>query len=195
MNKRTTLILLILVLALGLTYFTLNKKDMKEEESLNGDLVELNDPEILEENQGLEDSQAEEELMEAIDFKLTNLDGEEVTMDDYKGKVVFLNFWATWCQYCDMEMPDLEKLQNENEDLVVVSVNAGESEKVVRKYVEEKDISFEVLLNPENDLAAKYYVTGLPATFFIDKEGYVRGVFPAMMTYDQMLEALDILRI
>jgi len=122
----------------------------------------------------------------AIDFTLKDLEGNDVSLSDYEGKIVLLNFWATWCGFCDLEMPDLERLYTVNEDVVVLGVNVGEDLDLVKEYVDEKKISFPIVLDETTDIASDYLVSGLPTTYFIDENGMIYGVFPGMMTYDMM---------
>jgi Thiol-disulfide isomerase and thioredoxins len=82
----------------------------------------------------------------AIDFTLKDLEGNDVSLSDFEGKIVLLNFWATWCGFCDLEMPDLERLYTVNEDVVVLGVNVGEDLDLVKEYVDEKKISFSYCL-------------------------------------------------
>ena len=72
---------------------------------------------------------------EAPDFTLKNLNGDEVSLSDYRGKIVLINFWATWCKWCDKEMPDLQKLGKENDDIVVLAVDVMEDKEIVKKYI------------------------------------------------------------
>lgn len=122
----------------------------------------------------------------AIDFTLKDLEGNDVSLSDFEGKIVLLNFWATWCKFCDIEMPDLEKLYTENEGIVVLGVNVGEDIDLVKDYVDEKNLSFPIVLDETTEIASDYLVSGLPTTYFIDENGMIYGVFPGMMTYDMM---------
>lgn len=124
------------------------------------------------------------------DFKMTDLDGEPVNISDYKGKIVMLNFWATWCQYCDLEMPDLDKV-NKDDKVVVLAINVRENEKIVREYIDEGGYSMKVIMDEDGALAETFYVNSFPTTFFIDEEGILLGSVPGMMTMDQMLKILD----
>lgn len=130
----------------------------------------------------------------APDFTLMNLSGEEVSLSDYKGKVVLINFWATWCSFCDMEMPDLQRLDNENDDLVVLAVDVMEDKATVEKYIDDGGYNFEVVLDEEGDIATTYLVSGFPTSYFVNPDGILLGGVPGMMTYDQMNEILDSIR-
>ena len=122
----------------------------------------------------------------AIDFTLKDLEGNDISLSDFEGKIVLLNFWATWCKFCDIEMPDLERLYTENEGIVVLGVNVGEDIDLVKDYVDEKNLSFPIVLDETTEIASDYLVSGLPTTYFIDENGMIYGVFPGMMTYDMM---------
>ncbi len=130
----------------------------------------------------------------APDFTLKNLDGEEVSLSDYRGKIVLVNFWATWCGYCDMEMPDLQKLDDENEDLVVLAVDVMEDKNTVEKYIKDGGYTFDVVLDEDGNISQTYLVSGYPTSYFIDPEGILLGGVPGMMTYEQMNQVLDQIR-
>lgn len=131
---------------------------------------------------------------EAINFTLENLDGEEVSLEDYRGKIVLLNFWATWCGFCDKEMPDLQKLQDENEDLVVLAIDVMEDRKTVENYIEEGGYDFEVLLDVKGEVAAEYFISAFPTSYFVDKEGVFLGGIQGMLQYPQMVQILESIR-
>jgi thiol-disulfide isomerase/thioredoxin len=110
-------------------------------------------------------------------FKLRNLDGREVSLDQLKGKVVLLDFWATWCVPCQMTMPLIEKLQKENPGKVkVLAINLGESADVVREYVRSQNIESEVLLDEDSAVGSAYGAAGIPYQVLIDKNGIIRRV-------------------
>jgi len=130
----------------------------------------------------------------APEFTLKNLSGEVVSLSDYKGKIVLLNFWATWCGYCDMEMPDLQKLDEENDDLVVLAIDVMEDSADVQDYITKGGYNFEVVLDEDGSLAQTYLVSGFPTSYFVDKEGILLGGVPGMMTFEKMNEILDSIR-
>jgi thiol-disulfide isomerase/thioredoxin len=88
-------------------------------------------------------------------------------------------------------MPDLEKLATVNEDIVVLGVNVGEDKDLVKEYVDQKKITFPVVLDATTDIASDYLVTGLPTSYFVDEDGIIYGRYPGMMTYDMMTEFID----
>lgn len=125
---------------------------------------------------------------------LRNLAGEEVSLEDYRGKIVFLNFWATWCQYCNAEMPDVQKLHEEYDDVVVLAVDVNEEQSVVEEYIEEGGYTFEVLMDTTGEVSRNYHVAGLPTTYTIREDGSVSRYFSGMLTYEQMEEMIRIAR-
>ncbi len=132
--------------------------------------------------------------LESPDFTLTNLDGEEVSLSDYRGKIVIVNFWATWCKWCDLEMPDLNKIYTENEDIVVLAVNVMEDEQTVKKYIEEGGYEFEVVLDTEGKIASDYLVNGLPNSYFVDKDGILQFIEMGMISNEKLVNVVDAIR-
>jgi peroxiredoxin len=113
----------------------------------------------------------------AANFKLEALDGSTVSLEQLKGKVVFLNIWATWCGPCREEMPSMETLYDElrtNRDFVMLAVSQDTKGRlVVAPYVEKNGYHFKILLDPENKVGEAYDVSGVPETFIIDREGRI----------------------
>lgn len=128
------------------------------------------------------------------DFTLKNLSGEDITLSEIKDKIILINFWATWCTWCDKEMPDIQRLKNENEDLIVLAVNVDEREDKVQKYMEDGGYDFEVLLDKGGKISAEYLVTGLPTSYFVDKDGNLVGRAPGALSYEQMNKVLNDIR-
>ena len=113
-------------------------------------------------------------------FRLSTLDERGAALADYRDKLVVLNFWATWCQPCTIEMPTLEALWREYRDrgLVVlgVSVDRGAPRSLIDPYVRNLKLTFPILLDPEIATATAWRVTGLPATFLVRPGGEVTGI-------------------
>ena len=112
-------------------------------------------------------------------FSLTTLDGGRASLEDYRDKLVVLNFWATWCQPCTLEMPTLEALWQRYKDrglvVLAVSVDRGAPLDLIRPYVKNLELTFPILLDPELETATAWRVTGLPATFLVRPGGEVAG--------------------
>jgi len=111
-------------------------------------------------------------------FTLQDGDGNPVSLADYKGKVVLLNFWGTWCPPCRQEMPSMEHLYKRLHDkgFVVLAVNQTETSEDVFIYTSQLSVTptFEILYDKKSDVAAEYRVVGLPTTYLIDKKGNIR---------------------
>ncbi|MEM5948499.1 TlpA disulfide reductase family protein [Spirochaetia bacterium 38H-sp] len=115
--------------------------------------------------------------VKAPDFIVKALDGKDVSLSDYEGKVVFLNFWATWCPPCRMEMPWIETMVQKikGHDVVFLAINVQEDKDTVKAFIEENNYTFPVLLDTSGTVSGIYGVSGIPTTYFIDKKGMVRG--------------------
>ncbi len=110
-------------------------------------------------------------------FKLADLNGNEVSLDQFKGKVVLLDFWATWCGPCRMSMPLLEKLQSQyTSDLALLAINLEEPRDLVAGYVKRQNLHSRVLLDEEGEVGRKYRSGSIPMQVLIDKDGVVRHV-------------------
>ena len=110
----------------------------------------------------------------APDFSLTDLNGKEVEIKKFKGKVIFLNFWATWCGPCKEEMPSLEVLhrQFKEKNFVLLTISVDyEGIKPVQEFINKHQYTFPVLLDPQGETLDLFEVKGIPTTFLIDKKG------------------------
>lgn len=134
----------------------------------------------------------EPKKIKAIDFKLVDINGKERTLSEFKGKKVFLNFWATWCGYCKTEMKDIQKLYDETKDknIVILAVDVGESNDKVKEFIDSNKYTFTVLLDKDQEITKAYGIQGFPTTLFIDEEGYVYSGIQGGMTLDTMKKEL-----
>ena len=110
-------------------------------------------------------------------FKLPDLNGRNVSLDQFKGKFVLLDFWATWCGPCRMSMPLLENFQKEYPDkLVLLAINLQEGPDTVRQYVREQNLNSQVLLDQDGSVGEIYGTGAIPMQVLIDKAGIVREI-------------------
>lgn len=142
------------------------------------------------------ESPAEAKPLPAPDFTLTDQYGEEHTLSDYKGKTVFLNFWATWCPPCRAEMPDIQKLYEEYKEaeddsvvfLGIAAPNYGreKSEENIKAFLEENGYTYPVVMDEDGEIFTEYMVYSYPTTFMIDTEGNVFGYVTGQLSEDIM---------
>ena len=149
----------------------IQNENQKQEEERN-----VNDGQQPDQKENAEESQ--EQKTKAPDFVVYDIDGKEVRLSEYIGKPIVLNFWASWCGPCQMEMPDFhEKYLELGEDIHFLMVNMTDgSRETVEKasgYVAEKGYTFPVYYDTASNAAMIYGVYSLPTTYFIDAEGYV----------------------
>ena len=111
----------------------------------------------------------------APDFTLTGEDDKTYRLADYRGKVVVLNFWATWCPPCRYEMPSMERAHQKvrGENIVILAVNVGENADQIFEFTGQYPVTFPLLLDLDAAVSRKYPVIGLPTTFVIDPRGVV----------------------
>ncbi|MGH2586874.1 MAG: redoxin domain-containing protein [Dehalococcoidia bacterium] len=143
------------------------------------------------------DGGAPQEGSPAPDFVLSTLDGREVRLSDYRGNVVLLNFWATWCGPCREEMPLFEAAQQEYSDrgLVVLAVNVGEGSSTVRPFVERLALTYDIALDGNSSIARRYRARSFPTTYFIDRDGTVEGrrvgAYTRQILFGRLAQLLD----
>ena len=135
-------------------------------------------------------------VIPAVDFELEDQYGNIHRLEDYRGKTIFLNFWATWCPPCKAEMPDIQKLYEksatEGENAVIVlgvaAPNMGQegSEEEIAAFMEEKGYTYPVLMDTEGELFNSYGIMSFPTTFMIDRDGNVFGYVSGMLSADMM---------
>ena len=134
---------------------------------------------------------------DTVDFALTDQHGTQHSISDYRGKVIFLNFWATWCSPCRMEMPDIQELYQEYEgmgeeaEVVFLSVatpgigGEGTREEVIR-FMEENGYTYPVLMDETGEVSAMFGISAYPTTYMIDREGKVYGYVSGTLSRENM---------
>ena len=112
----------------------------------------------------------------APEFDMRTIDGQTVSLSDYKGQPVWINFWATWCPPCRAENPDIEEMYQKYKDegLVILAPAIGEDSNTVAAYVKRTGLTFTAGVDETTQLAANYRIVGIPTHFFIDRDGVLR---------------------
>ena len=125
----------------------------------------------------------------ARDFVLNDVDGRPITLSDLRGQPIILNFWATWCAPCRVEMPDLQAAydRHQADGLVILAINREETAVTVRDFFyDELDLTFTPLLDETGDVSRLYGVANYPTTVFVDDDGMVTAVHLGLMTEAQI---------
>ena len=123
---------------------------------------------------------------DAPDFTLYQTGGDEITLSSLKGKVVFLNFWTTWCNQCRMEVFSIEKLYRTipQSSFEILAVNILEPEKQVSAFAKEFNLTFPMLLDTKGDITTLYDIRAIPTTILIDKDGKMAGSLVGSIEWD-----------
>jgi peroxiredoxin len=125
-------------------------------------------------------------------FQTVDLAGRAVSLHDYRGRVVVLNFWATWCPPCRVEMPELDAYQAEMGDrIAILGVDMGEPPGAIAPFVRQYGLRFPILLDESGAIAASYGVTGLPTSLILDRSGVVRERVTGAMTRDTLARRVE----
>lgn len=132
---------------------------------------------------------------EAPDFTLPTLEGDKITLSEYRGKKVIVNMWASWCPPCKAEMPDMQKFyqKHKTDGIEVLAINLTEAEKNkedVSQFITDYVLSFPVILDEKSHVADLYQVTTIPTTYILDSKGRIERKMVGPMTYEMMDEIM-----
>lgn len=125
----------------------------------------------------------------AEDFRLVDLEGKQQSLSQYRGKVVLVNFWATWCKPCTTEMPAMQITYDKLRDrgFVVLAINELEDDAKVREHIKQYGHTFPVLMDRDNKVANQFGVFGLPVSVFIDEKGVVQEYIKGGLLTEQVI--------
>lgn len=161
-----TAILLVLAGAIG---FTLYNNATKE----NREVLQVGDP--------------------APDFKLTDLNGKEHQLSDYKGQGVFVNFWGTWCKPCEKEFPLMERQYQVYKDqgVQILAVNIAQSDFEVKQYAEQRDLTFPIVIDKNKSVMEAYNIIPLPTTLLVNAEGNIEKIITGEMSEEDIQSYME----
>lgn len=189
MNKTILVVILALVLIFGIMLYVFDYNGQENE-------VEDNN---LETDNNKDDVEQTNDLLpieigaKAPDFTLENLNGEKLSLEDYRGKNVLINFWTTWCRFCVKEMPDFQKFYDEykDNDFTILAVNLGETKSKITEFMEQNGYNFPVLLDTNGEVGVSYMVSGIPASYIVDKEGIIRTIKVGPISYSEIKQIIE----
>lgn len=148
-------------------------------------------------SQSDDSGQTEEETTPAPLFNVEDYEGNTINLSDFRGKPVVINFWATWCYYCKEEMPDFDKAYREYPEVQFMMIDAAdgyqETVEKAKAYVKENGFEFDVYFDTKSEAVNAYYLSGLPATYFIDKEGNLVAGANGMIDYETLEKGIKMI--
>ncbi|RLQ95051.1 thiol-disulfide oxidoreductase ResA [Falsibacillus albus] len=132
----------------------------------------------------------------APDFALVDMDGNKHKLSDYRGKGVFLNFWGTWCEPCEREMPFLDNQYQKftGQGVEVLAVNVGESHFLINNFVKKHQLTFPVLVDKSRDVQTAYGIDPLPTSFLIDPEGKIVKIITGTLTEKKIKNDMELIK-
>lgn len=200
--KRIFSLLFVGVLSMVLIAGCTNNDNVEIDKSKTVNEEEKNIEKSVETNEG-EEVEAEE-IKEGVftgnkayDFALLDREGNEISLSSLQGKVVFLNFWASWCGPCKVEMPHMQKVYEEykDKDVVILAVNITASEKNgiegVNSFLDENKYTFPVVFDTDGSVSTKFRVSGIPTTYIIDKDGIIVNRVTGALSEDRIKEQIE----
>ncbi|MGM0378303.1 MAG: TlpA family protein disulfide reductase [Bacillota bacterium] len=189
--KKLSIFLLIILISVTIISCK-NETDIEKNEEPNETTTEKD----IEKNDEIEESESQSNKKGITkgkipyDITLKNLEGNTKSLSDYKGKVIFINFWASWCGPCKQEMPDFQKAYEniDNSSFEIFAVNAGEDKSTVKNFVDEYDYNFPIYLDEKAKYSKMYNVRAIPTTLIINKNYKIAKVHIGILTEKKINE-------
>ena len=196
MERKKALLVILLVFVVTLVVATVLYRQLGQ--TVATDQLEVQTPPTTQEVEETE-AQTEPEKMKAPDFTVYDADGNEVHLTDFVGKPIVLNFWASWCGPCKMEMPDFnEKYLELGEEVQFLMINmtdgSRETVAIASEFIKESGYSFPVFYDTKMDAANTYGAYSLPMTFFIDAQGYPVARATGAIDAETLMRGIDMIR-
>ena len=160
--------------------------------------AEETEAKVDEETENKPEEKVDAAYSKAPDFTVLNQNGEEVKLSDYFGKPIVLNFWATWCYYCKLEMPDFNEAYKLYPDVQFLMVNATdgveETLEGAKKYIAENGFEFDVFYDTKLDAVSTYYISSFPQTFFINTNGELVARGAGMLDLETLEKGIGMIK-
>ena len=198
MERKKALLVILLVFVVTLVVATVLYRQLGQ--TVVTDQLEVQSPPTTQEALPEEtEAQTESEKTKAPDFTVYDAEGNEVHLTDFVGKPIVLNFWASWCGPCKMEMPDFnEKYLELGEEVQFLMINmtdgSRETVAIASEFIKESGYSFPVFYDTKMDAANTYGAYSLPMTFFIDAEGYPVARATGAIDAETLMRGIDMIR-
>jgi len=199
MNKQIKLIIGIIVFAIFIAGTVLLYNKLGGDYAPDALVTSQGDTTAAPADDAAPDTEAENSADAAPDFTVIDNDGNEIKLSDFKGTPVVLNFWATWCYYCKKEMPDFNAAYSEYGDEVqfmMVNVTDGRQETVksAKDYISSQFFAFPVFYDTKLEASSAYKVVGIPATYFIDRDGNIAAQANSMLSAEDLLRGIELIK-
>ena len=196
MERKKALLVILLVFVVTLVVATVLYRQLGQ--TVATDQLEVQTSPATQQTDETE-AQTEPEKMKAPDFTVYDADGNKVHLTDFVGKPIVLNFWASWCGPCKMEMPDFnEKYLELGEEVQFLMINmtdgSRETVAIASEFIKESGYSFPVFYDTKMDAANTYGAYSLPMTFFIDAEGYPVARATGAIDAETLMRGIDMIR-
>lgn len=196
MNKNIKLIAVILVMVLAFIGVYFLYTSLSEKYATDNLVTEK--PQTDEKNSGESEESQDYAQNSAPDFSVIDADGNKIKLSDMKGKPVVLNFWATWCYFCTVEMPDFEEMHKKyggNVQFMMVDLTDGNRETVdvAKEHISDNEFTFPVYFDTDFEAANAYGISGIPATYFIDAKGKLIAYKNGMMELDLIEKGIEMI--
>lgn len=190
--KKLSILLLIFIISSTIVSCknetNIENKEIKKEKTTDEQVIDNGDEQNEVENQSIEKGTTKGKT--PYDITLKNLNGETENLSDYKGKVIFINFWASWCGPCKQEMPDFQKAyQNiDSDSFEIFAINAGEDASTVKNFVNNYNYDFPIYLDEKAKYSKMYNVRAIPTTLIIDSNYKIANVHIGILTEKKINE-------
>jgi peroxiredoxin len=132
----------------------------------------------------------------APDFEITFADGTRLRLSDLRGKPVLINFWATWCRFCEREMPDIQVAYDKYKDegFVVLAIDSKESTRTVANFISDRNLTFTVAIDPTDAVFRRYRGGGWPHSVFVDRQGIISDMYTGQLSAARLEQFISAIR-